>query len=172
MTTFLTKTHFRSSSLEWIQIVVCTKKPNNKPPHERLFQKMFGMRRHHDRGFHYLQDVPRLVLSPTVGSEKGWRWGYHSRFFPPGIPTLAVGRPGGEEQQSTSNEILQTWATALLRRVFSLSRAESKFFRFQIEETDERSGGQDPVRRMRTWTRTRWRRGVETEQKMEKESKP
>ena len=80
-----------------------------------------------------MQDVPRLVLSPTVGTEK---------------------------------------ATALLRRVFSLSRAESKFFRFQIEETDERSGGHDPVPRMRTWTRTRWRRGVETEQKMEKESKP
>ena len=54
---------------------------------------------------------------------------------PPGILTLAVGCPGAEEQQSTFNE---TSARAHLRRVFTLlTRAQSKFFRFQIEHTDK-----------------------------------
>ena len=49
-----------------------------------------------------------------------------------------------------------------------MSRAQSKFLRFQIEQTDERSGGHFPVPRMRM----RGMRVVESKQKKEKEGKP
>ena len=77
---------------------------------------------------------------------------------------MAVGRRGAEGQQSTSNGIS---AAARRRRAFSLmTRAQSKFLRFQIEQTGKnRSGGLCPVGRMRRGRRVMVR---ETKQKMEK----
>ena len=125
--------------------------------HHCLFTKMFGMRRN-DRGYHYLQDVPRLIYFHPI-----------STFSWPGILTLAVGFPVEEEQQFTSNKSLQE----NLRRAFCLIGAQSWLFRFQNEQTsDYKSGGLGPVLRRRLQMRMRKRRRVfKIKQKMGRERK-